>query len=450
MNNAEPAGARTEAQIAEWRAYIARHAEVSPEDAEELEDHLRSRIEDLAATGLSPDEAFLVAVKRVGSLDALTREFAREHSDRLWKQLVLGGDAADPQVARGAVLQMLGLAVIAAVAVRVPELWNASDVFYALNASLLVLGPLAAWFALARGLSGRAVLAVAGLFGLGALAVNLVPYTEDSPTVLLTAIHLPIALWLVVGIAYAGGDWRSGPARMDFIRFTGEWFVYYVLIALGGIVLTAVTIGTFNAIGYEVEDFVTTWLVPCGAAGAVIVAAWLVEEKKSVIENIAPVLATVFLPLFVVVLTLLTAGLTVSGLGLEVDRDVLIIFDLVLVVVLGLLLYTISARPPGDGRRWSDPWLLALVVVTLVIDVLVLGTIAVRISEFGFSANKTAALGENLILLVNLAVSAKLLLGLLRGRTRFAALERWQTSYVVVYAAWAWVVVLAFPAVFGI
>jgi len=45
--------------------------------------------------GLDADEAFLVAVKRIGSLNALSREFAREHSGRLWRQLVLGADDAD-------------------------------------------------------------------------------------------------------------------------------------------------------------------------------------------------------------------------------------------------------------------------------------------------------------------------------------------------------------------
>ena len=56
-------------------------------------------------------------------------------------------------------------------------------------------------------------------------------------SIVLTAIHLPIALWLVVGVAYVGGDWRSDRRRMDFIRFTGEWLIYFVLIGLGGGVL---------------------------------------------------------------------------------------------------------------------------------------------------------------------------------------------------------------------
>jgi hypothetical protein len=72
-----------------------------------------------------------------------------------------------------------------------------------------------------------------------------------------------------------------------------------------------------------------------------------------------------------------------------------------------------------------------------------------RITEFGTTPNKAAALGENVLLLANLAWSAWLLFGLARGRTPFAALERWQTAYLPVVAGWAWTVVLVFPPLFG-
>jgi hypothetical protein len=77
--------------------------------------------------GLSEDEAFLVAVKRMGAVDALTREFAREHSDRLWKQLVLSGNGAERGTvsdASGGSRRMwvaLALAVAAGVAIKLPR-----------------------------------------------------------------------------------------------------------------------------------------------------------------------------------------------------------------------------------------------------------------------------------------------------------------------------------------
>ena len=60
-----------------------------------------------------------------------------------------------------------------------------------------------------------------------------------------------------------------------------------------------------------------------------------------------------------------------------------------------------------------------------------------------------AALGENLILLVNLGWSAVLYARFLAKRTSFAPLERWQTAYIPVYAVWAWVVVALFPIIFN-
>ena len=72
-----------------------------------------------------------------------------------------------------------------------------------------------------------------------------------------------------------------------------------------------------------------------------------------------------------------------------------------------------------------------------------------RTGEFGFSANKTASLGLNLILLVNLAWATWLQLGFVRGRQSFSRLERWQTAYLPVYVGWAAIVVVVFPPVFG-
>jgi hypothetical protein len=290
---------------------------------------------------------------------------------------------------------------------------------------------------------------IAALFVIGAVAANAYPVPEGSQNTVLTALHLPIGLWLVVGIAYVGGDWRSDRRRMDFIRFTGEWLIYLVLVALGGGALTAFTVGTFRAIGLDAVTFVQSWLLPCGAMAAVVVSAWLVEAKQSVIENMAPVLTRVFTPLFAAALLAFLIAIVSTSKGIDVERDVLILFDLLLVVVLGLLLYAISARDPALRPGLFDKLQLALVGSALVIDLMVLLAITGRITEWGFSPNKTAALGENVILLANLAWSAWLFVGFIARRLPFARLEHWQTRYLIVYFSWAWAVVLAFPLLFN-
>jgi len=445
-----------EAQFAQWRQYVQRRRELLPSDADELEDHLRGSVDELVAAGLSADEAFLVAVKRMGSLDDLSREFAREHSERLWKQLVLTGESSSPSEgvrSRHDLRMMVFCAAGAAVSVKVPQLFGMSldndAAFYGLNLSLFALPWLAGFLGWRRHASRPLIGILVALFALGAVAANVYPLTDTSQSVVLTGIHLPIALWLVVGLAYVADEWRSSRRRMDFIRFTGEWFVYFVLIALGGAVLTAFTGATFAAIGVDPKHFLMGWLVPCGAMAAVVVAGWLVEAKQSVVENIAPVLTRLFTPLFTAVLLAFLVGVVWTSNGINVEREALILFDLLLVVVLGLLLYSLSARDPLAPPGLFDKLQLALVVSALAIDVLVLVEIAGRITEFGATPNKAAALGENVVLLANLAWSAWLLLKFARRRTPFAALEQWQTGYLPVYAAWAWSVVLVFPPLFS-
>jgi len=104
-----------------------------------------------------------------------------------------------------------------------------------------------------------------------------------------------------------------------------------------------------------------------------------------------------------------------------------------------------SDAPPGA----FDAMQLALVVSALLADGVALWAIAARIHEFGFTPNRVAALGENVVLMANLAWAAVLSLRFVARRGSFADVERWQTAYLPVYAAWAAIVVVVFPPLFG-
>jgi hypothetical protein len=442
-----------EEQIDQWRSYLRRRQAIHSVDVAELEDHLREQVAGLMGAGLAADEAFLVAVKRMGELDALSREFAREHSERLWKQLVVSSGSGQTRAeARRDGFVAVALAVAAAVLVKLPELfgmaWDESESFYTRNASFFVLPLLTGYFVWKRRLTTRTAGWLAAAFLAAGVLVNAYPFKAGGSTEVLTVLHLPIALWLVVGIAYAGGRWNQVAGRMDFVRFTGELLIYYVLIALGGGVFMAFMGMLFEAIGIKAEPFFEL-VAPCGAAGAVLVASWLVEAKQSVVENMAPVLTRLFTPLFAALLLTFLGTVLWTGRGIDISRNVLIAFDLLLVVVLGLLLYSVSARDPQSPPGAFDVLQVVLVASALLADAVALWAIAARISEFGFTPNRVAALGENVILLVNLAWSAVLYVRFLRGRGSFASLERWQTSYVPVYAAWATLVVIVFPLAFA-
>ena len=344
---------------------------------------------------------------------------------------------------------MLALAVGAGVAVRAGIAWFDDDeVAFARNVGLLVVPFLAAYLGWKRQAGLRTVAAIAVPFVVLAVALNVYPFVPEGSTEVLAILHTPVVLWLLVGLAYVAGSWRSDGRRMDFVRFTGELAIYFTLLALGGGVLLGLTAGVLQLVGVDPEPVITGWVLPFAVPGALIVAAWLVEAKQDVVENIAPVLTRIFTPLTIVMLVAVLVALIASGGLVEVDRDLLILMDAILVLVLALLLYSISARDPLAPPALADWLQLVLVGTALAVDAVMLTAMLTRIAQFGTSPNKIAALGLNLLLLVHLGVSAWRSARFLRGRGTFAELERWQTRYLPVYAAWAAVVVIVFPPLF--
>ena len=439
------------AGLARWRAHLVQTGAVAPAELDEREREIVGEIGALSAAGLDGDEAFLVALRRTGERDAATREFARHHAAQL-----LDRPAAErrgrPGLATGTWVA-LGLAAVAAAAAKIlqsfgPPLAEDAIAFYARNEALVTLACVAGYFGWKRRPTTSSALRIGAAFLAAALLTNGFPFTPAGATEALTALHLPIALWLAVGIAYAGGRWRVSADRMRFVRFSGELFIHGVLIALGGMVLSAVTLILFGRIGVDADRLWAAWVLPCGAAGAVVVAAWLADTRTHVAGNLAPALARIFTPLFAFALLALLLTMAWTRTGIRIEREVLIVLDLLLAVVVGLVLYAVSARTPGAGPRSFDALQLLLVALALLLDLLALGAIGARIVEFGFTPNRMAALGLNLILLANLAGSAWFYGRFLRGRAHFAALERWQTAFLPVYAGWAAIVAAVFPPLF--
>ncbi len=223
-----------EEQIAQWRAYLRRRQAIHGPDVEELEGHLRDQLTALTEAGLTGDEAFLVAVKRMGSLDALSREFARAHSERLWKQLVIAPDADAPAE------HLTRAKSSSSWALPSPRRWpsrcrRCSVIRLSPDEEVpLVLLPqrqpvrlAAARPSTSSGSAGAGCyerpLARAALRGRGCVRQRLsLPRRGQRHAEMLTALHLPIALWLVVGVAYVRGRWFADGGRMNFVRFSGE------------------------------------------------------------------------------------------------------------------------------------------------------------------------------------------------------------------------------------
>lgn len=141
-------------------------------------------------------------------------------------------------------------------------------------------------------------------------------------------------------------------------------------------VLIGATSVLFDLAGVDASGFVENYLVVFGGLAISIVAVYLVERKKTVIEKIAPVLARIFTPLFLLLIISVLVAVAVSG-GVRENREILISLDLLLVVVLGRVLYTMSARDEEDPMRLSDWLTFGLLLAALVLDAVSLSAMSI-------------------------------------------------------------------------
>ncbi|MBT3276295.1 MAG: hypothetical protein HN368_24320, partial [Spirochaetales bacterium] len=293
-----------EKEVAQWKAYLRLHGELGDEDLNELESHLRDEMENLQSGGLTEEESFIVAVRRAGQASELAGEFSKVQTKTLWKQLLI--DPVSPDAlkrSRKEIGLVICLAILAGLLSRVPELFgirmlNGDSGFYSRNLSLFVI-PIVGFYFMWKfpGHGTQAAIFCLLLLGVAALA-NVFPLYSAGDFNLLIGIHVPIVCWTAAGLVYAGKDWASADRRMDFVRFSGETFIYLVLIACGGAVLFAMAALLFTAINIDISEIIGQHLVLGGMCGASIVAVYLAGAKRNIIENMAPVLARIFSPLF--------------------------------------------------------------------------------------------------------------------------------------------------------
>lgn len=444
-----------ESQVRKWRGHLRSSGSLGEEELEELESHLRDSIDDLSSRGVSTEEAFLVSVRRMGDTEALSNEFSKVSTESLWRQLLVPApDESSRLRQRKEVMFVIGLAVLVGLLAKIPTLfgWGINGehaLTYLEDASLCVLLSVAVYLIWKRSLSRRFIIVAATVFIAAALLANLYPSSGPSDTAGLIAIHLPIALLLFMGVLYGGPGWKKAGVRLDFVRFAGEVFIYSVLIGLGGLVLLWISAAMFSFVEINISSFIVNWAIVFGGGGLLVVSSYLVERKKGRIETIAPVLARIFTPLFLVVILSLLVAILVTGRAPSQDRELLIWFNLLLVLVLGLTLYMMSARDAEEPAGLWDTMSVGLVIVALAVDGVALYAIISRLAEFGITPNRLAALGENILLLLNLLLVGVGYFRFIAKRRRYQAVVEMQMRYLPVYAVWAAIVVIVFPPLFG-
>lgn len=400
---------------------------------------LLDRPEELEALYHQAPEAFRE------SLEEAARADPDSVALRIWRARLQYREPGSQASWRGRLGYVIAIALAVGALVRIPALWLTEDWYYPRLAPSLVLLALATYFWIER--RDRRLLVAGLILALAAAAyVRLLPAYTDS--VVMALIHLPIVFWAFLGLVFMGDSWRDADSRIRFVRYNGELVVLASLVALGGMVFSGLTIALFELISENIEERYFSNVGVFGAVAVPIAGTYLYDAVFNRRTGIAAVLARVFAPLFLVMAVTYLIVAFFGGQNPFVDRDFLITVNGLLLVVLGISVFSIVERSEESPVGVLDYINIALIIVTLLIDAIALSAILFRVASFGFTPNRVTVLGANLVILVHLVWMCWTYVALVRRKVGFAAMRRVVGSYLPVYGAWAAVVAFLLPLVF--
>ena len=357
------------------------------------------------------------------------------------------------------ILYLIITCLVSGFLMKIPQLFNGvpETNFYERNAGLIVLLGLSAYsFLTSKRLFVKHLIVSVLLFAVSAVYINLLPPVHYSETavnhgysITLACIHLPLFLWCLYGFIFIGFDATNLSKRMDYIKYNGDIAILTALILIAGGILTGMTYALFSAIGMHIEQFYAEYIIVLGLVSAPIVATFIVQHYPSVTRKLAPIIAGIFSPLVLITLLAFLISIVVTGKDPYNDREFLLVFNLMLLGVMALIVFSVSETSLNRRQRYSVWMLLALSVVSLVIDGVALSAILYRLGEFGLTPNRTAVLGSNLLIFGNLVLITVDLFKVALYRGEFTQVERTVSRYLPLYTAWTIIVAFGFPFIFG-
>jgi hypothetical protein len=324
-----------------------------------------------------------------------------------------------------------------------------ADYFFMRNIGLVGFPMLLAYFLWKQKTSINRILVPLVAVILSALYINFLPNNPTSNSLVLACIHLPVFLWTLLGYSFAGGNWKSHTQRIDYLRFNGDFAVMAALLTLAGILFTGITIGLFELIGLHIQEFYAKNIAVWGLSAIPILAAYLVVNNPQLVNRISPVIARIFTPLVLVTLLVFLVAIIYTGKNIYNDRNFLLLFNGLLIAVMAIILFSISEATKNTAGKLNLLFLFGLSLLTIILNGIALSAIAFRLSELGITPNRTAVLGANLLIFLNLLLVAYQLFRILKGKATVQQLENSIALFIPVYGIWSVLVTFLFPLLFS-
>lgn len=323
------------------------------------------------------------------------------------------------------------------------------EYYYLQNGGLILLIGLLSYNLLTRNrLSTLQRWLALGAFAVAAVYINLLP-SDGGDAVKLVFIHAPILLWFIYGLVYIDFDAGNYSKCIDFIRFNGDLTIVSAMIALAGGLLTVITMGLFNAINLDITSLYTQYFFVWGAVAVPILAAYLIRTFPGLVSRVAPLIATLFTPVVVITLVAFFISLAVTDNNLFLDRESLLVFNVMLLGVMVLIIFSVAEASKGVRQRFGEIVLFVLSFVTLIVNLLALSAIIYRLDQFGLTPNRLAVLGSNMLIFGHLTLIMLQLYRVCFQRKPLIVVEQTIAGYLPVYGVWALLVVIGWPLFFN-
>jgi hypothetical protein len=348
---------------------------------------------------------------------------------------------------------MLAVCLVAGLLIKIPAIFDIdtkSFLFYEKNAGIIVFLAMALYSIIINKDSKKRNFVIPLLiFVVSAVYINLLPNCRSCASINLVFIHMPFLMWCLYGLVYIGFDLKNLKKKIDFIRHTGDLAVLGALLVIAGGILAAITLGLFQAIGLHIEKFYMNYVIIIGAVSAPVLTTFVLQKYPTIINKIAPIIANIFSPLVLITLVIFLIAIPVSGKDPFNDRDFLLIFNMLLIGVMALIVFSVSETSMNVKQKFNEIILFVLSIVTLIVNLIALSAIFYRLGEFGLTPNRMAVLISNVLIFINLIL---ITIDLYRINFKKSELERVEltiSKYLPVYIAWGLIVIFLFPVIFG-
>lgn len=344
---------------------------------------------------------------------------------------------------------LLLLVFLAGCVVKLPQWFGLTeDLFYQKNIGFTVLPFLMGWFLWKQQVAPKSWALVGSILAVAATYINLLPATLHSDAYNLALVHLPLLLWSVLGWTFAGARWNNLTGRLQFLRFNGDLVVMGTLLVIASGILTGITYSLFELIGVNINYVFTHYLLIWGAPAVPLLATYLVQQSPEIVNRISPLIARLFTPLVFATLVVYLIAMVLQGKDPYNDREFLLIFNGVLLGVMALICFSIAENSKSGYKTWQHLPLLGLALVTVLVNGVALSAIVFRIANWGFTPNRIAVLGSNVLLFVHLVWLLYTLFAVNRKQHHYIQVENAMAAYLPVYAGWTLFVVFVLPWLF--